>query len=254
MTLLNHFIPVFTPILILILIEILLQKPRQIYWLVPFACFLIILSLFQLTGKKIKNEKFWRYLITPILFFLSGTTFFVFLDGIYFRQGVAIALVIALAVYLEVIFLWFCERLKYQAHSLENISVHLNLVTIFLTASSLVGLVIFIGLPLWLMIIIFVFFVTLLNYELIWSSGVAPKLGWLYSLVITLAMTEIFWAVNFLPTSVYVDGLIISLSYYLITGLARNWLIGVKEKKVIKRYLFVSLICLLIVFLTAKWF
>jgi hypothetical protein len=155
---------------------------------------------------------------------------------------------------LEVIFLRFQLSSRYQAHSLENISTHLSLLTVFLVASSFFSLRIFLGVPLWLLIISFGFILALATYQLIWSSDTKLVTSWPYISVITIVATEIFWAVGFLPTSVYVNGLVVTISYYLMTGLARNWLLGIQEGKVIKRYLLISTITLIIILATAKWF
>ena len=80
------------------------------------------------------------------------------------------------------------------------------------------------------------------------------KNGWAYVIIITLATVEIFWAVSFLPTSIYVNGMVVVISYYLLAGLARNWLLGIRGRKVVKRYLLISFVALAIVLLTAKWF
>ncbi len=254
MNLLNRAIPILSSLAILVLVEYLFREPKQIYWLVPASFLVVSLSIWRLVGRKFLNRKNWQFIITPALFLISGLIFLSFLGGQTLKHFFLAGLVILVWIFLQVIFLRFHFRPKYQAHSLENISAYLNLITIFLAASSFFSLIIFLGTSWWILIIIFAIINFLLIYQLTWSNGILFNDSWPYILVITIVLTEIFWAVSFLPTSVYVSGLLVAIGYYLTAGLARNWLLGIKEKKVVLRYLFISSISLVIVLITAKWF
>lgn len=254
MWLINRLMPAFAALGVFALLESALKSPRQIYWLAPVALALTFLSVWQLTGQSLSNKKFWRFLITPLIFLAGSLLFLSFLEGFYWRQFFCLITAVLLGVFLEMIYLWFHRRPKYQPNALENISAHLNLLTVFLLASSAYSLIIFLAFPLWLLLILFALSVLILTYELCWVDNVIFPASWPYLVVITLITLEVFLAVSFLPNSVYISGLIVAVVYYLMTGLARNWFLGVKENKVIKRYLLISLIILLIVLLTAKWF
>jgi hypothetical protein len=205
MKFLNQLIPWLSSVLIFILTEQLLKTPHQASFLVPLAIVVIILSIWQLTGRNFFSRKFWQNIITPTLF-------------------------------------------------LVNISTHLDLITVFFVASSLFSLLVFLGISSWFIIIIFAVIMLILSSQISWVSEANLSEVLPFLLVISLGVTEIFWAVSFLPTSVYVGGLIVALSYYLMSGISRNWLLGIKEGKVVKRYLLISSIILVIVLLTAKWF
>jgi hypothetical protein len=251
---LNRITPWVVTLINLVFLEQIIKTPKQVYWLGFLALTLIFLAIWQLTGRQLLSKKFWRFAITPTFLFLSGLLFLVFLEAGWLKQLFIFSLSIFGGVFLEVVFVWFWRRPRYQPNALENISTHLNLLTIFFTTSGLFGLIIFLNFPLWLLALIFFIISAILNYQLIWISDANWSTGWPYIVVITLTITEIFLAVSFLPTSIYVSGLLVTISYYLITGLTRNWLLGIKEGKVVKRYLIISLILLAMIFLTAKWF
>ncbi|MFA6254861.1 MAG: hypothetical protein WC675_02355 [Patescibacteria group bacterium] len=228
--------------------------PKQIYWLMPLALGLIILSVWQLVGRKLFSPNFWQILLTPLLLFAGTLLFFIFLEGQFFKQAFLVCVVILFWAFFEVVFLKFHLRIKYQAYSLENIIIHLGLITIFLIASGFYSLAIFLGFSWVILLIIFMVVNILLNYQLAWTSGKTFAAALPYILVVTILISEIFWAAIFLPTSVYVSGLIVTISYYLVGGLARNWLLEIKESKVVKRYLLISVLALIIILATAKWF
>lgn len=253
MKFLNYTIPTLASLFFLFAVEGFLKNPWQVYWLAPFILVVFILSLWLLTGRKIKKINFWHLIITLVLFSAGGLFFLAFLEGQLLKQLFVTGLTISIWVFLKTLFLKFHQKSKYQLYSLENISINLNLLTIFFITSSFFSLIIFLGVSFWFLLVIFSLIVTFLNYQLIWVGGVKLKVGWPYILIITIALIEIFWAISFLPTSVYVNGIIMTVSYYLMSGLARNWLLGIREKRVIKRYLLISIIVLIIILLTAKW-
>ena len=254
MKIFNRIIPALSAIIIFILLEKLLQTPKQIFWIVFLVIVFVILSVWQLTNRKLLNKKFWQFIITPVLLVVNGVLFLVFLDSTIIRQIFLIILVVGIWTYFEVVYLWLHSRPKYQPHSLENISTHLNLLTIFLSASGLFSLIIFFGLSQWALALIFVIISGLLTHQMVWASGATLRSDWPYVFVITLAVTQVFIAVSFLPTSIYVNGLVITLAYYVMTGISRNWLLDIKNNKVIRRYLTISFVSLVVILATAKWF
>ena len=250
----NRTIPVLVPIIIFAIIEQIFQAPKQIYWLLPLSFAVLVVAVWQLVGRQLFRQQFWRFIIAPSLLLFSGLMFLSFLEGKLLRQIFLFGLAILLWSFLEVLFIRLHASNRYQTHSLENISIDLNLIILFLTASGFFSLMIFLGVDWWFLLPALVIIVALLTVELVWSGETNRQVGVLYILVITLITAEIFWSVSFLPTSVYVNGLIVTLGYYLMTGLARNWLLGVRQLKALKRYLLISALCFIIIIVTAKWF
>jgi hypothetical protein len=251
---LNNFLPWVLVLVILALFEGILQQPKSIFLLAPAAGLALIAGIWQLTGREIRFDKFWRYAITPLLFIAGGLLFISFLEGRYLRQFLLIGLIVLLWAYLEILFLRFNYRPKYEPYSLENVTSHLNLITIYLVACGFYSLILFLGINFWLLLLIFVLISMLMAYQLAWASGITGRSGWPYIAVITLICAEVFWVVNYLPTSIYVNGLLVTLNYYLMSGLSRNWLLEIKGRKVILRYLILSGLVLALILFTAKWF
>lgn len=254
MKILNRSIPWLVALPIFIGFLRVFRAPEEIYFAIPIIFLVIILGVWQLTGRTVRSEKFWRFSVTPVFFVAGGTLFFSFLEGPILRQIFLVIFSFLIWVYFEVLFLWFHDRSRYQVHSLENISTNLDLLSLFFISSGLYSINIFFGFSIWYLLLIFATISTLLTYQLIWTSEVNLKSGASYVAVITLIISEAFLVVHQLPSSIYVNGLIITLGFYLMTGLSRNWFLGIKEKKVLKRYLLISIAFLLLVLVTAKWF
>ncbi len=254
MRLFNRIIPWVSAFAFWLLAIQMISLPQYAVWLGCIALGLVVIATWQLTGRSIVNVRFWRLLITPLLSLGAGLLFLSFIETSLLKQVTILTLVIFLWAYLEILFLRFHFRPRYQAHSLENITAHLSALGVFFAGSGMLGLSIFIGLPQWQMAIAWAVFIFALVYELSWSSGLTVKTTWHYLAVITVISTELFVAVYFLPTSMYVGGVLLATSYYLMIGLARNWLLDVKEPSVVKRYVGVSMAVIVAVLLTAKWF
>lgn len=250
----NRTIPWVVSLAVFIIVERIFVLPKQIYFLVPIILGLVFLAVWQLAGRKFKETRFWLLVLTPLCFALGGSLFLSFLQGRFIKHFFALFLALALGIFLEVIYSKFHNRIKYQPHSLENISFNLNIITVFFIASGFFSLITFLGFSFLFFWLLFIVIILLLNYQIIWLAGSRFSIGGWYLFIITLIMAEVFWAVNFLPTSIYVNGLLLTISYYLLAGLSRNWLLDIKEFKVVKRYLFTSLIILVIILITAKWF
>lgn len=250
----DRFLPLVCALAVFALLELIIRSPRLIYALAPLILIFVFLSLWQLTGRKSRNGKLWRFLIAPFIFILGGLLCLSFLEGFYLRQFLSLIIAGLLGIFLEMVYLWLHARPKYQPHALENISAHLNLLAVFLIASGAYSLIIFINFPFWPLTLIFAFLILLLTYQLCWVENILFPSSGPYLAVSILATTEVFLAVSFLPTSAYVSALIVALVYYLITGLLRNLFLGIKEKSVIRRYLLISLIVFLAIMATAKWF
>jgi hypothetical protein len=250
----NRFIPIISSLVIFGLLIQIARLPQQIYLYGSFAVGIVFLTVWQITGRKLFSEKFWRFLITPAILIVGGLYFYIFLEGKNLQWLSVGVITIMLWSYFEVIVLRFHFRPRYQPHSLENISSHLNLIAIFMTASGLFGQKIFLGISIWWCLAFIVLTTALLTYQLVLTSGASLAGGWMYIAVITLIISQLFWAVSFLPTSMYVNALLITIGYYLMSGLVRNWLLEIKEKKVIARYVITAVLATVITLATAKWF
>ena len=112
---------------------------------------------------------------------------------------------------------------------------------------------IFLQIPLWLLLVGVIVVATLTIYQLLWASNIDLTKSWLFIFVITLIMTQGFWVFAFLPTSMYVNALILTAIYYLTVGLSLNRLLGILERSVIKRYVTIIIGVILITLISAKW-
>lgn len=255
MILLNRLLVWLNAAAVLVTLEFLLRASTlyQLMAAVVVLNAIVAVSIWQFTGRQLRKAAFWNFIITPFLTVNSGWVFLVFLDGESTKQLVTVITTVSVWIFLKVTFLYFFFRPKYEAHTLENISSYLNLITVFLFSSSMFNLIILLRVPAWQGAIGSLVLVGLLSYQMFWIGDLGFRTAWRSVAVITLVTGELFLAVSFLPTSVYVNGLLMTLGYYTMTGLARNWSLNIRERRVVVRYLLISFSILVIILLTAKW-
>ena len=254
MQLLNRFLVWLTAAVALAGFELALRQPRQTYWRVAGSVILLFLTLWQLTGRHLAQANFWRFAVTPVLFLLSGWLFFIFSEATRWRHFYALILAGFILVFFHAVYIYWHQRPRYQAHSLENMANYLNVLTVFLGFVGLFNLKIFLNFNFWGLLVVGAAGAVLLTYQLLSLSGLSLKQSGPALLVTAILLGELFGAVNFLPTSAYVNGLIIALFYYILTGLVRNWLLQIQERQVVIRYLFISVFTLIVILFSAKWF
>ena len=149
-----RLIPWTAPILIFGAFEALIRWPKSIFWVVPLVTLITFFSIWLLTNRDFRKLKFWNFLISPLLLVNTSWLFLIFLEGKFIRHAFLLVVVILFWLFLKVVFLYFHLRPKYQAHTLENVSSYLNLITIFLLFSGFFNLFIFLNVSFWLLILI----------------------------------------------------------------------------------------------------
>jgi hypothetical protein len=147
----------------------------------------------------------------------------------------------------------FYHSSHYPANSFESMSGNINSISLFLLITVGYSFYTFLNLPIWVLALLFLFSSTLLAYQTMWISGIELKRSWLYILIIDLLAVELFWTLLFLPHTFYLKGLVITVVYYIIINLSRNYLINLLNKKMVWRYLLVGGIILLLSLVTAQW-
>jgi hypothetical protein len=250
----NRLIPIVSPLLIFSGLELFFLKPHYVYLISFFLLLLVGAATWKILGKGLSTGGArWLYLLTPIALLLGGILFLLFLERAWAKHLLALSLSFFLGIFWENIFVYIYQHEKYQINSLENISNYLNLISMFLFNSSLFGFFIFLNLPFWQLSLVALAFTFILTFQTIWVNKIKPKAAWLSIVIICLIVFEIFWAVSFLPTAFYVNGLLIATIFYLTNNLMRLHLLGSLNKKVVRRYLLLCGAAIALVLGTAKW-
>jgi hypothetical protein len=92
-----------------------------------------------------------------------------------------------------------------------------------------------------------------LVYGVLWVTKAESFRSHLYALFGAIILTELFVCITFFPTGFYTNAAFMTIFSYAFFGLTRTEALHKLSREVIKRYVFTSIILLLIVAVSSKW-
>jgi len=220
---------------------------------IPAVLLLLFVLLARLNDWQIQTYRFWNFVGTPIIFAFSGLVLFLFFEGS--TEKALMGLVAAFGVFLftEHQFAYLHTPPLYKPYSLENLSLVLNVLTVFWLAAASYGLMIFLHVPLVLTGLAFFILNIFVVYNMLWISKVEHSRALAYALGGAVILTEMYLAVAYLPISFYVSATVISVFFYVYQGLCRAHLLDKLTKSIMLRYVTLGSGIVLLVLSTAKW-
>ncbi len=253
MILINRFIPFLSALAIFISFELLFIKPRIVWGILVVIFFIIFISTWKLVNRSLLDKEFWGFFITPFLFVEASIFLSLFLEHFFLEQFLVLA-VTGLHWYLfENIFNFYYKQHSYQPYAIENIFSYLNLMIVFLVSTSFFGIVIFLDYSIWFLSFFILLLGLLVGYQTIWVSKITLEKSRPTILILGLILAETFWVINYLPSSHFVNGLIVTVIFYVIINLTRYYFLKNLSKDVVRRHLIIGSIVLLLTLVTARW-
>jgi hypothetical protein len=267
----NIFVSTLT---ILISFQFLVLQPI-LFWLLVFLMFwVIVFSVWKILPKNVAirrelrsgdsiflklktvfkiavEDRNYTFFMSPIFLLFGTLSFILFLKNKILIQISVLFFVFLYFLFLDSLYSYFYNK---ESYFLENIFTVINFTSLFLIYSSLFSLFVIFGVSLWLVIGLFLFFTFLSNHQIFHIYRVLDRINYFYNIAITLVMVEIFWALTFLPTSFYVNGLVLLSVYYSIMGISYFHLKGLLDRIKIVRHLIITLVIILSALTTARWF
>ena len=249
----NRLLPLLIPFIILILFEIFFLSPKMIYVSLVLANLLIFFSVSQFTRASDVSKRWWNFLILPALFSTGLAAYSILLANKFIVQFLLILNSVFLYFYLRAAYYYLYQPVTDGDLSLKNISAYGNLLIFFFIASVAYGLQSFLNIPTWLLAVAMAVIAALAIYQTAWTNGIRIKPALVYILIGSLILTELTWAISFLPLTFNAAGLILAVCYYILTGLVKHHLLSDLKKRTVKIYLSFGIGSILLILLTARW-
>lgn len=209
--------------------------------------FLLAISTYQ--GRKIGGK--WKFSVLPVFFVFSSVAL-LYLVTIKFEQQVFILLAGAMY-YLS---LFGAYRLKKydKDQTAKGMNMAATVSTIFFTYAGAYGIYLNFLIPLYVLMIFYSVVTLLVSYQYFSIIKKKPKkVVWTYSFVLTLAMMEIVWALNFWPFGYLTTGVVALILYYILWDLIQSYFLNILSKRrVVANLIFFSIIISLVL-ITSKW-
>lgn len=220
-------------------------------YIVYALVFLFLLSLFQAK----QNGKKWKFAIIPVLFSVSSVALLYLIGLTYERQ---IFIILASTIYYLALF--GSHRLAEYAgdKTAKGMIAAAAMTAIFFVYASIYGLYLNFDVPLYWLIIAYMFATLLVSYEyfsiLKESSSLSEeKKVWAYGFLLALAMAEIIWTMSYWPFGYLTTGVVALIIYYVLWDITRSYFLGTlsKNKAIFSLISFFVLVTL--VLLSSKW-
>jgi len=209
---------IYLPIIFCLLLFFVFQTTNSINIIIGYSLILILSLVSGIILIKRRIRRRWPILLQIMVFSASALVFFLFLNGTFWQILFVLFFSGVLGFFIFHVWQFFYQPRLCQPKALEKMSFWLNFVIIYWVLVGLgmiLGLEPLSGLFFLSLILVFVLFFWM-AYYLNFIKGDDFKLIKTDSLIITLVLTEIYLAINFLPLGVYFNALSLSILYIII--------------------------------------
>lgn len=239
------------PLVFIIGSELAILNPFH-YVLFSVITFLLMVVLFGLLVDK--SFKAWPLFITPFFLFTGSLSFLVLLKVTIVSHIVLGIGTLFLFLYQVHVYNLLYEKEKYQRFSLINLSAYINIYSLFLFASALFGMQLFMNIPIWVSALIIFIATFLLTKHHLWVLRIPKRKGVLYSTMMGLLALELYWAISFFSVHFLVNGVLLTIMYYLASIIMRETLDDGKKISEFTKHIVFAICSIILLLLTAQWF
>lgn len=236
--------PLFFSLFFLVSLEVLVLSHNS----APIiAAVLFLVSLFE--GRSIGKK--WRYSILPMFFTLS-TVAQLYLVALVYEQQIFI--VLATIMYYFSLFGAYRLGLYGGDKTARAMNLAATAATIFFTYASLYGLYLNFLVPLYWLMLAYLFttlFVSYQHFSIILGGG--TRKVWIYSFLLALVMTELIWVMSFWPFGYLTTGTIALILYYILWDIIETYFLNLLSRKRVVANVVLFSILIGLILLSSKW-
>jgi hypothetical protein len=248
-----RFIPILVALTAIVGSMALFWFPTH-FFLVTIVALLVLFALLnQLNSWDFKKIETWIFSSTPFLLALSSFILLWFLEDSGIKILVIFLLTFLIWLFTENLFTFLHLPGAYQVNALEYLSLVVSVVSFYFFTVALFAARIFLGVPLWILVLFFVVFVFILSASTFWICKVEKEKVFNNAIGGTVLLAEFFAALSFLPTGFFPNAGLVTLIFYLFLGIVRSHLLGKLTKTVLKRYLITACVMAVLIIITARW-
>lgn len=252
MILLRRALPIVGPLFLIGMFSGLLFHPALWLWWMAGVGAILFFCIALMTKWALRSVNFWLSLFPPASLMIGSVGFLFFLNSIVAQIIFISVVIIFYGIYLEAVFIYYYQPQKYTNLSLSNLSFSVNVFSIFLLSSFGFALQLIRVVPIWILVLVSVIYTVgfmlhmLISYK-IWNNNTKPVV------MVALLAAEMVWALHFLPTAYYVNGILMAIMLYCVPALIQYHLRDALTKRALWQTISISLIALIVVLSTSQW-
>lgn len=232
---------------------ILIFRPDFFYFIPVVMCILLAAEIWLLCGRNWRAPELRYFVCFLLLFLISSLLFFGFLGNKWLQYGLAALAAGFMLLFLENLYLFFNQPLRYPVFALTNLSRYFGLLTIFFFSVSFFQLLIFLAFPLLpLLFLVFLANAAVLRH-FFWVNKIPAEKAWFWTGFLGLLIAEMFLITSILPISVYSCAIIVLLTFYLLSSLSFHHIIGSLQPILVKKYLLATGTFFILILAVSQW-
>jgi hypothetical protein len=236
--------PIIFSIIFLLGLELIIFKYEYVY-VIAISLFLLSLIEGYSSGKK------WIFSILPAFFTISSIALLYLIAPVIQRQ--TFILLSSLMYYLS-LFSSYRLGIYIKDQTANGMNKAATAATIFFAYASAYGLYLNYLVPLYMLMLAYLLITLLVSYQnfyIIRQNN--STVVWAYSFILSLAMAELIWTMNYWPFGYLTTGVIALILYYVLWDLIQSYFLDIlKKRRVVVNMVFFS-IMIVLVLLSAKW-
>ena len=240
--------PLVISLLFLLVIELINYFPSFVYG-GSFVMLVMVIAgvLWIMQGNW--EEGIIRRSILPVLLVMGVLSFGIFMVVPLYKQVVVV--VGSICLYFLMLYI---DQFPYKNFLVTRLNFSfVALVAAYLLFFSISHFSVSLMLPLWILMIIVVFLCFLIFYSVLWASGLERQVVILYSVLLSLLISEIFLVISFWPVDPSVKSLVLVVAIYIFWGLLSHWLEKVLTTRVVIEHLSIGLFLMALVLIMVNW-
>ena len=248
----RRFIPLISPLILLILNEAVFIEPRLFFTSLSLGVLVLFLSV-KILGQENK-EKYWPlFAVLPILIFLGLSSYSALIASRLLVQIIFLFSFLLNFYYLRTLYYYLVNREYNRGLQIGSFSVLAGFFIVFSFYTAAFILPLFINLAPALLALMPLPIVWFLFFKGVYFNLHAFKDGSLIFLINTLILAQLSWMLSYLPLNSNILGFAVALIYYLLLIVSLLHFKGNLSRKTIKWPLTLVLLSVFILFLTARW-
>lgn len=222
-------------------------------WWIGGMIIVLVISIGYMLQWALHRSVFWMALF-PLVAFVGGLGgYFFFVTSTVGKWSFFIFLPLFVGVYLETLFTKHFQEQRYTQHSLPAVAFLLNVVGACTLFAFLFALYLIAVLPLWSLVTFGLVFGALHMQHQLWSYQVWDRRTVMVAVIVGVLTAELVWVLHFWPTAFTMNGIVVSILLYCIPSLVQLQFRKALTPALVWRYVGVSIVASIAVFVTSAW-
>ena len=209
---------------------------------------MLIISIFQ--GRKIGGK--WSFSVLPSFFSISSISLLYLIGPTYEEQ---IFIFLSSVIYYLALFGAYRLRHYSEDKTAKGMIMAATASTIFFTYTSFYGIYLNFLVPLYILMIAYLVVTLLVSYQhfSIIKKGSDKLSVWVYSFLLSLAMVELIWTMNFWPFGYLTTGAIALILYYVLWDIIQSYFLKLPSRKRVMANTILFSVLIALILLSSKW-